>query len=313
MALYGSLGLTGKGHGSDKAVLLGLAGEKPARVDADAVTSGWRPWREPARCRLHGSHEIPFDIGEDLVFERRLSLPDHPNGMRFTASESGETCGSRPTTRSAAASSSTRQAAGAGPDQKGRQTVLPYPFTTGAELLAQRQERAADLRPHAGERAGAGGRQPNRSAACLTIWQAMRDCVERGCTQGGRAARRPQGAAPRAPALPAAHRRADDDDPLPAMDWVNLYALAVNEENAAGGRVVTAPTNGAAGIIPAVLHYYDALRARRPTRRGSRASCSPRRRSASSTRRTPRSPAPRSAARARSASPARWRPAGSPR
>ncbi|MEU4404953.1 L-serine ammonia-lyase [Streptosporangium sp. NPDC023963] len=256
--LYGSLGLTGKGHGSDKAVLLGLSGEKPELVDVDTVDERLAAMRESGTLSLYGSREIPFVIGEDLVFERKISLPGHPNGMRFTAlSESGETIREKVYYSVGGGFVVDENATGADrikPDD----TVLPYPFTTAAELLAQCAETGLSISGLMLENERAFGRtEAEIRAQLLVLWQVMSECVRRGIGKegvlpGGLKVRR------RAHQL---HRQLRSESPekdsLQTMDWVSLFALAVNEENAAGGRIVTAPTNGAAGIIPAVLTYYD--------------------------------------------------------
>lgn len=260
--LYGSLGATGKGHGSDKAVLLGLAGHEPDTVDVDAVPALLEATRQSRRIALLGRHDIAFAEREDLKFHRRETLPFHANGMRFAAYDAagallGERCyysvGGGFVVSDEVAADGTRQRVVA-PDA----TVLPHPFRSGAGLLAltrglgvpiaevmRRNERhwRSDAEIHAG---------------LLRIWRVMQDCVVRGCQAdgvlpGGFQVRR------RAKALREALTARPEEalrDPLQVLDWINLYALAVNEENAAGGRVVTAPTNGAAGIVPAVLHYY---------------------------------------------------------
>ncbi|MFF0310227.1 L-serine ammonia-lyase [Streptosporangium sp. NPDC004379] len=255
--LYGSLGLTGKGHGSDKAVLLGLSGEKPELVDVDTVDERLAAMRESGTVRLYGAHEIPFVIGEDLVFERKISLPHHPNGMRFTAfSESGDPLREKVYYSVGGGFVVDENATGADrikPDD----TAVPYPFTTGAELLAHCAETGLSISGLMMENEKAFGRSAQEIRDdLLNLWRVMSECVRRGIDKegvlpGGLKVRR------RAHQL---HRRLSGEssgqDPLQAMDWVTLFALAVNEENAAGGRIVTAPTNGAAGIIPAVLTYY---------------------------------------------------------
>jgi L-serine dehydratase len=256
--LYGSLGATGRGHGSDRAVILGLMGETPEEVDVETITPRVSAVRESGRLRVLGRHEVAFRPAEHLAF-RRESLPFHPNGMRFTALDAqGEPLRARVYYSVGGGFVVGEDAAeGKGPNAEGGRRV-PHPFTTAAELLQAcathglaisevmlRNETAR--RPEADVRAG-----------LLRIWTVMQHCVKRGIATGGIL---PGGlkVKRRAPDL---HRRlvegsaAAASDPLAVMDWVNLYALAVNEENAAGGRVVTAPTNGAAGIIPAVLHYY---------------------------------------------------------
>ncbi|MBL8276949.1 MAG: L-serine ammonia-lyase [Pelomonas sp.] len=261
-ALYGSLGATGKGHGSDKAVLLGLLGEAPDSVDVEAIPALLAAARRDKALALPGGPTIAFDEKTDLKFHRRETLPFHANGMRFAAFDAGgaaitERCyysvGGGFVVSDEVAADGARQKAIV-PDT----TALPYPFRSGAELVAlcgqYRLTIAALMRRN---------EQHWRSdaeidAGLLKIWQVMQDCVARGCRSdgvlpGGFKVRRRAAALHRALcANPEAALR----DPLQVLDWVNLYALAVNEENAAGGRVVTAPTNGAAGIVPAVLHYY---------------------------------------------------------
>ncbi len=267
VALYGSLGLTGPGHGSDKAVLLGLEGEEPATVDVDAVPGRLEAIRQRGTIRLLGEHEIPFTIGKNLEFNRRKKLGYHPNGMRFTACDaSGEAIRERAYYSVGGGFVADEAQAGAdqavpGRDAPGRDepgTAIPYPFTTGAELLAHA---SASGLPVSGimlaNEQALGRSEAEVRAALAELWQVMRACVDRGCRTDGmlpgglKVPRR----APRLFRQLTCER--DGGDPLRAMDWVTLYALAVNEENAAGGRVVTAPTNGAAGIVPAVLHYYD--------------------------------------------------------
>ena len=259
VALYGSLGLTGPGHGSDKAVLLGLEGEQPAAVDVDAVPGRLEAIRQHGAIRLLGEHEIPFTVGKNLEFNRRKKLGYHPNGMRFAAYDAdGTAIRERAYYSVGGGFVAGEDQAAAGPADDAPGPDLPYPFTTGGELLAH--ARASGL-PVSGimlANEQALGRTAGQVRAGLAdLWQVMQACVERGCATDGmlpgglKVPRR----APRLFRQLTCER--NGDDPLRAMDWVTLYALAVNEENAAGGRVVTAPTNGAAGIIPAVLHYYD--------------------------------------------------------
>jgi len=259
VVLYGSLGLTGKGHGSDKAVLLGLEGDKPELVDVDTVDKRVAAVRAAGLLRLWSADgpEVPFTVGEDLVFERKESLPGHPNGMRFTAcAADGTELRSRVYYSVGGGFVVDENATGADrikPDD----TVIPHPFDSGADLLARCQQTGLSIPALMLENEQAFGRsQAQIRDGLLDLWQVMRECVRRGCAQegllpGGLKIKR------RAPQL---HRKLITEppqDPLYAMDWVTLFALAVNEENAAGGRIVTAPTNGAAGIVPAVLHYYD--------------------------------------------------------
>ncbi|MDX3104430.1 L-serine ammonia-lyase [Nonomuraea angiospora] len=255
--LYGSLGLTGKGHGSDKAVLLGLSGEKPELVDVDSIDGRLAEMRESGTVKLYGTHEIRFVVGEHLVFERKISLPEHPNGMRFTAYDAdGEKLREKVYFSVGGGFVVDEKATGADrikPDD----TVLPYPFTTGEELLKHCSSTGLSISALMLENEKAFGRTEEEiRSGLLRLWAVMSECVRRGISKegvlpGGLKVKR------RANQL---HRRLQSEpaekDPLQAMDWVALFALAVNEENAAGGRIVTAPTNGAAGIIPAVLTYY---------------------------------------------------------
>ena len=260
--LYGSLGATGKGHGSDKAVLLGLLGHEPETIDPDAIPALLQAVRAGRRLALLGTHEVGFDEREDLRFLRRETLRLHPNGMRFEAFDAAGaplaervyySVGGGFVLSDEAAADGTRHKTIA-PDT----TVLPHPFHSGAELLARTRELGCDI-------AGVMRRNERHwrsdaeiDAGLLRLWQVMQDCVARGgaadgVLPGGFKVRR------RAAALRRALTERPEEalrDPLQVLDWVNLYALAVNEENAAGGRVVTAPTNGAAGIVPAVLHYW---------------------------------------------------------
>jgi L-serine dehydratase len=252
--LYGSLGLTGKGHGSDKAVLLGLSGELPATVDVDAIPSMLDAITATGTVRVLGEHEIPFAIPENLDFERKKSLSQHPNGMRFTALDGdGAVLRARVYFSVGGGFVADESGHGVTPDT----TVLPYRFSTGAQLLEHTSATGLPISGVMLANERAFGRSEAKVRGGLAdIWQVMQACVERGSQADGIL---PGGlkVPRRAPRLyrqltcePAA------GDPLRALDWVTLFALAVNEENAAGGRVVTAPTNGAAGIIPAVLHYY---------------------------------------------------------
>jgi iron-sulfur-dependent L-serine dehydratase single chain form len=259
VALYGSLGLTGRGHGSDKAVLLGLEGEQPATVDVDAIPARLEAIARQGTLRLLGEHEIGFTVAEHLEFNRKKKLSYHPNGMRFSAYDhQGASIRERAYYSVGGGfvtqESDAHQAAPDTPDSP----VLPYPFATAAELLAQTARSGLPISGIMLENEKALGQTAEQVRAGLTeLWQVMRACVERGCRTDGMlpGGLKVQRRAPRLFRQLSCER--DDADPLRAMDWVTLYALAVNEENAAGGRVVTAPTNGAAGIVPAVLHYYD--------------------------------------------------------
>lgn len=250
--LFGSLGATGRGHGSDTAVMLGLCGEDPETIDTTRVGERVAAMRAEGRLLLAGKHPIAFDADADLVLNRRESLPFHPNGMRLRAFGAGGELLAERTFYSVGGGFVVEDGVVADRDDA---TAVPFPFASGAELLeiCRRAGLPISAVMLANERA-------SRPAAdvrdgLLHIWEVMQGCVERGLhaegiLPGGLRVRR------RAPALWRDLITHSDTDPLHVIDWVNLYALAVNEENAAGGRVVTAPTNGAAGIIPAVLHYY---------------------------------------------------------
>jgi L-serine dehydratase len=258
VSLYGSLGLTGKGHGSDKAVLLGLEGERPDAVDVDAIPARLEAIARRGTVRLLGEHEIGFVIAEHLEFNRRTKLSYHPNGMRFIAYDHAGTLIRERSYYSVGGGFVAEETGPGAPASQPGGSALPYPFATGAELLAHTARSGLPVSGIMLENEKALGRTSAQVEAGLdNLWQVMRACVQRGCGTDGMlpGGLKVQRRAPRLFRQLTCER--NGDDPLRAMDWVTLYALAVNEENAAGGRVVTAPTNGAAGIIPAVLHYYD--------------------------------------------------------
>lgn len=254
--LFGSLGATGKGHGSDVAVLLGLEGEAPDQVDPTAIELNLQRIRSTGRLSLLKQQAIEFRESEHLLFYER-SLPYHPNGMRFTAYDSASREIAQKIYYSIGGGFVLDEAAIHNLTPAGN-IVLPYSFQTAAELLelCQQQQLPISQLMLVNETIW----QPETAVrqALLNIWDVMQDCVNRGCTHDGilpgglRLKRRAATLYRSLSHQPSAALQ----DPLSILDWVNLYALAVNEENAAGGRVVTAPTNGAAGIIPAVLHYY---------------------------------------------------------
>jgi L-serine dehydratase len=254
--LFGSLGATGHGHGSVRAVVLGLSGAEPETVDPEAAVALADQVRDTGSLALLGRAPVRFDIGADVILHRRKRLEFHSNGMRFAALDAS---GRELTAR-------TYYSVGGGfvlgADEAGHPAIVadptpvPHPFASAAELL---EITAATELPVSGVMIA--NELVRRdcaevTAGLLAVWAVMQECVTRGCAAdgvlpGGLKVRR------RARALLSQLQRSDDKaDPLAAMDWVTVWALAVNEENAAGGRVVTAPTNGAAGIIPAVLHYY---------------------------------------------------------
>jgi L-serine dehydratase len=257
MELFGSLGFTGKGHGSDKAILLGLEGEDPATVDVDAINPRVAAIGDTHRLRILGTHEIACDPATALVFHRRDKLPLHANGMRFTALHGDSVLVEKIFYSVGGGFVVDHAGAPADGSMPAEQISVPYPFNSGDELLAHSREHGMSISTLMLENEKAHLAEPVIRTRVHAIWDAMEACVKRGCERegilpGGLKVRR------RAAAL---YRKLKGDprsgaDPLIIMDWVNLFALAVNEENAAGGRVVTAPTNGAAGIIPAVVTYY---------------------------------------------------------
>ena len=256
LELYGSLGATGRGHGSDKAVLNGLEGHDPADVDPDHADARLAAISGGAPLLVMGKREIPLGP-KDLVLHRRKSLPGHPNGMRFRALDASGDCLLDRVFYSVGGGFVVDEDAADADRIVEDDTQLPYPFSSGAELLEQCEKSGLAISTLALRNECAWRSEAEVRRGLLDIYAAMHACIERGCRQegvlpGGLKVRR------RAASL---HRKlkngAGHNDPLQVMDWVSLFALAVNEENAAGGRVVTAPTNGAAGIIPAVLEYYQ--------------------------------------------------------
>ena len=252
--LYGSLALTGKGHGTDRAILLGLAGETPEEVDPDAVDGLVAAIRASGRIALLGRHEIAFAEPEHLLFRYDQLLPGHSNGMRFTASDAaGRELRSRIyySIGGGFIVGEGEEASEASPP-----ATVPFPFRSADDLLRLGREHGRPIYELMLENEKAWRGEEEIRAWVFRIWEVMQACVARGLVTegilpGGLNVRR------RAPRLYGKLRPLRGDDPLDVIDWVNVYAMAVNEENAAGGRVVTAPTNGAAGIVPAVLHYYS--------------------------------------------------------
>ncbi|OHX20661.1 L-serine ammonia-lyase [Chromobacterium sphagni] len=256
--MFGSLGATGKGHGTDVAVLLGLQGELPDLVDTDAVDGMLAAIRAQRKLKLLGKREIDFVEAEHLVLHKKKTLPYHPNGMIFEAFDAAGQSLSKRAYYSVGGGFVVDEAAiDAGFAPPGV-TELKHPFKSGAELLALCQRHGKSISQIMLENELSWRTEEEVRAGLLNIWNVMQACVKRGCEREGilpggmKVKRRAADMHKKLLASPEAAMR----DPLTVMDWVNLYALAVNEENAAGGRVVTAPTNGAAGIIPAVMHYY---------------------------------------------------------
>ena len=257
--LYGSLGATGKGHGSDKAVLLGLEGNLPESVDVDAVARRIESIRATGRIKLEGQYEIAFDEASDLIMHREQTLEHHSNGMTFLALDSNGKQILVKTYYSVGGGFVVNEEA-IGRDRIVEDTqVLPYPFSSADQLLALCKKTGMSISDLMLENEKSWRSEEQIRAGLLEIWDVMQACVRRGCEQEGvlsgglKVKRRAAELYQSLKSQPEAGLR----DPLSILDWVNLYALAVNEENAGGGRVVTAPTNGAAGIIPAIMHYYN--------------------------------------------------------
>lgn len=256
--LYGSLAHTGRGHGTDKAVILGLMGDVPDRIDPDSIDAKLEAVSASGALVLDGERRISFDAKQHLLFNKLESLPYHPNGMRFTALDAaGETLMERDYYSVGGGFVVNHNEAAADRIVQD-ETPMPYPFSNATELLAQCQQHGLRI----GQLMMANERVWRSDAdirsGLLTIHAAMQACIDRGCNSpgvlpGGLKVKR---RAPRLHQELLAREASPMDDALLILDWVNLFALAVNEENAAGGRVVTAPTNGAAGIVPAVLGYY---------------------------------------------------------
>lgn len=255
--LFGSLGATGRGHGTDKACILGLIDETPESVDVDAVPQILAGIEESSQLALDGSQPIDFDARRDLVFEKRESLPGHPNGMRFSVFDSDQNALLERVYYSVGGGFVVSEDHTGDPVIKEVEAEQPFPFEYGSELLELCQQNDLRISDLMLQNECAWRSEEEIRRRCLAIWEAMQSCVRRGCESTGfmpglKVRRRAASLYEQLASQPEAALK----DPLTIMDWVNLYALAVNEENAVGGRVVTAPTNGAAGIIPAVLHYY---------------------------------------------------------
>ncbi len=254
--LYGSLAATGKGHGTDRAIILGLLGELPEMADIDQIQAKLDRVRDTGTLKLPDGREIAFDASKDLDFSRMKALPRHPNGMQFSALNEAEDVVVEDVIYSLGGGfiisdkdwdkTTTKES-----------TVVPFPFDKANELLQHCADNQLSISDIVLANEAAYRPEAETRSQLDAIWAAMRGCIKRGISTSG--------------ILPGGlkvSRRAKDlhrhllsveqessGDPLAVLDWVNLFALAVNEENAAGGRVVTAPTNGAAGIIPAVLEY----------------------------------------------------------
>jgi L-serine dehydratase len=252
--LYGSLGATGHGHGTPKAVLLGLEGASPRTVDVEGADDRVEQIKSSGRLALLGTHEIAFSFDDDLVLHRRKALPYHANGMTIFAYDASGALVLEKTYYSVGGGFVVDEDA-VGEDRiKLDDTVLKYPFRSGDELLRLTKETGLSISALMLENERAWRTEEEIREGLLAIWRVMQACVSRGMSREGIL---PGGLKVRRRAAVSARQLRAEGDPLAhAMEWITLYAMAVNEENAAGGRVVTAPTNGAAGIIPAVLHYY---------------------------------------------------------
>lgn len=253
--LFGSLGQTGIGHGTGKAIILGLSGFQPEQIEIDIVERIIKNVTDTGHLNVLQNHRIPFQQSEAILFHRRKTLPQHSNALTISAFNGDKLI-----------SSETYYSVGGGIIVKDREfttseltqhAIQPvYPFSTAEQLIAQCQANGLTISGLMLANEIQMRTKDQVKNQCAHLWYVMRSCIERGLQNegilpGGLKVTR------RAPALYRRLKTERTADPMAAMDWVNLYALAVNEENAAGGRVVTAPTNGAAGIIPAVLSYYD--------------------------------------------------------
>lgn len=256
--LFGSLGATGKGHGSDKAVMLGFEGDLPESVDTTTVDDRLEHIRDQQQINLLGRHPIGFIEKDHLIMHKRKALPFHPNGMTFSAFDQQGEVLCRATFYSVGGGFIVDETASGTDRIKQDDTVLPYPFLSAVNLLihcANNNMRISDVMM---ENEKVWRDEAEIRSGLLKIWKVMQTCVNNGCRNEGIL---PGGLKVKRRAAELYRKLSTQPhitykDPLTSLDWVNLYALAVNEENASGGRVVTAPTNGAAGIIPAVMHFY---------------------------------------------------------
>jgi L-serine dehydratase len=257
--LYGSLALTGKGHATDTAVTLGLAGWLPAETDPDAAAKLIGEVRQQGKLALAGSHSIELRIDRDIHWHYKESLPYHPNALTLHAYDAKDGVLHEGTFYSVGGGFVVTEAEAQSPATLAAGPAIPFAFNNGEELLALAEREKMSIADIMLRNECALRSEQEVRAGLDRIWNAMSSCIDRGLRQegvlpGGLNVKR------RAVKLREAleeRERSRTADPLIAMDWINVWALAVNEENAAGGKVVTAPTNGAAGIVPAVLRYYD--------------------------------------------------------
>lgn len=261
--MYGSLGLTGVGHGTDKGVLIGLLGYMPDNVPFETIQDELDLISLNQRIKLLGSHDVAFSLKHDLILHRRQALAEHPNGMKFTAYDATDNVLSERKYLSVGGGFVVTVGMDTAPVMDALNEVK-YPFTCANELLQMCSTNKLSIAELVLQNELTWRDEVEVKTQLLKLWQVMQTCVSRGCginnpdatgyLPGGLNVKR------RAAELYqqlTRHAERALADPLSVMDWVNVYAIAVNEENAAGGRVVTAPTNGAAGVVPAVLHYYE--------------------------------------------------------
>ena len=250
--LLGSLALTGTGHGTDRAVLMGLEGEAPETIDVERIADRVAEIAERRELSLLGHHRIGFDPEEAIAFRRRTRPTPYSNALTLTAYAEERVLARRTYFSVGGGFILEQSELDRPPDPR---PELPHPFSSAAQLLAHAEAADVPVSEIMRRNELAGRSQEEIEEGLAAIWTAMRECVQRGLTREGVLPGRL--AVPRRAArLHAQLRLTAPDSPLVQLEWVNLYALSVNEENASGGRMVTAPTNGAAGIVPAVLHYY---------------------------------------------------------
>lgn len=253
--LFGSLGHTGRGHGTDRAVLLGLEGEVPDQVNPDHIGKRMVEFEASADLLVAGRIAVKLDLKKDLIFHKRQTLPYHPNGMRFQAFDEVGQCLLMKEYYSVGGGFVINTDEAASDRIVADTSEVKYPFSSCDELVAICQREGLRISDVMMANEQTWRSEGEIREGILNIWDAMQACVERGiATEGVLPGVLKVGR--RAPLLYKKLQSREHKDDLDQLDWINLYALAVNEENAAGGRVVTAPTNGAAGIIPSVLHYY---------------------------------------------------------
>jgi L-serine dehydratase len=260
--LYGSLALTGQNHGTDRALLLGLEGETPEGVQVESIPARLEQIRTRRSLRLGGTRDLAFDDSGDVRYHRACSLPGHPNGMRFVARDQAGAKLAEQVYYSVGGGFVVSEADLAAGRRNEPSRAVPFPYQSGEDLLRFARESGLSVSEMTLRNEGCWRPESETRAGLLRVWLAMQECVVRGCRAEGSL----PGALHVARRAPRIFRQLTERpeinlrDPLAVLDWVSMWALAVNEENAAGGRVVTAPTNGASGIVPAVLHYLARVR-----------------------------------------------------